>query len=416
MPCVFFARWVRLSPSLSLALTLSFLAGGFISPLGAKLSAEETAPTVAGGEVANVARVVSGPWGDLQCFETNLVAPRWMVETFELPSATTIWRFPGWSVEQLSATLSAMPFTAEQFQWTREPNRGLILDDEIRLHPPDEFLIGMNGDQRRAIHRILSRYEENEFHFRPVSINAAEAKSWFRSAGLSGNVADLIESLCYENSGDSVFTEIEFVLKQLGSRESEYRFIRALTRTRCLIARLCITEQTDLNAVAEYWQGHGKHKVITPILEAVNLTKGVDHLDILHLLPPTPRKLLNTFPDLTQARTGKFPDGRWIAANFFRFEPSDRFHDSAEVSREIETMYRAVEGEPKFGDLMMVLREGSAEPILLAIHIAGDIVYAKSGGGIFSPFILTTIPELLRAKAKGEQKVFVKTLRHRMAE
>ena len=394
----------------------SLLILGFILSSGAKLTAEEITGIDPNGKTAKGAKIISGPWGDLQYFDVTLVAPKWMVETFELPSADTIWRFPGWNTEQLSTALAALPFTPEQFQWTNEPNRVLILEDEIRLHPTDSMIRGMSPDQRRAIHRVLSQYEENIYHFQPVSISADESRLWFRSTGLSDEIVDLIASLCFEDGGSFIFTDIEFVMKQLGSREAEYNFIRSLTRTHGLIARLRITEQSDLDSIAEYWLGYSKRKAISPILEAIAMTKGVDHLDILHLLPPTPRKLLNTFPDLTQSRSGKFPDSRWIAANFFRFDPSSRFLNADEVSREIDAMYRVVEDEPRFGDLVMLIREGSPEPVQLAVHIAGDIVYTKSGDGIFSPFILTKIPELLRTNAKGNQKILVKTFRHKMAE
>jgi hypothetical protein len=100
-----------------------------------------------------------------------------------------------------------------------------------------------------------------------------------------------------------------------------------------------------------------------------------------------------------------------MAANFFRFDPSDRFLDVSEVSRYVDTMYEAAEGDPKFGDLLLLFREGSLEPIHAAVYIAGDIVYTKSGEGIFSPFVLMEMSDFLSVDARDDPKVSLSRFR-----
>ena len=130
------------------------------------------------------------------------------------------------------------------------------------------------------------------------------------------------------------------------------------------------------------------------------MTKGVDYLDIAHLLPPIPRMLLNTFPDPTLLRADKSPDCTWTAVHFFRSGPSDRLMDFGEAVQEIEAIYEPATDDARFGDLLTFVKGEDERPIHVAVYIAADIAFTKNGNGLFVPWVLMRISDIEKLYSK----------------
>jgi hypothetical protein len=358
-----------------------------------------------------VVATISGPWGELEYFETAFIAPQSLIDRFVRPTTETIWRFPGWTRQELMDALQKIPFRKGQLDWVDEPDGLFELKQEVRLYPTDEMISGMSQQQRLALHRLLSRWPENQSHRQPkVVMEPIETRQWFRAAGLPAEIADEIAALTFKNKEITLFTEVEFIMKKLDDEALQDRFVRALTRTPGLIVRLKVTSDANLQSIENYWRGQGKHKAISPILDSIAMTKGVDYLDVAHLLPPMPRMLLNTFPDPTLMRANKSPDCTWTAVHFFRSEPSSRMLDMGSAAQEIEAMYEPVTDAARFGDLLSFVQVEDSQPIHVAVHIAGDIAFTKNGNGLFVPWVFMRTPDILRLYSK-DQPVRIETLR-----
>ena len=222
---------------------------------------------------------LSGPWGELQSFETSLIAPQSLVDMFVRPTTETVWRFPGWTREQLDQALAEITFLPGQLDWIDEPDGIFKLKDEVRLYPTDEMITGMTARQRLKLHKLLARWPENRSHQQPQVVSEpGEAKKWFRDAGLPVHVADEIGDLCFQCDGEYLFAEVEFIMKRLDDEALQNRFLCALTRTPGLIVRLKVTEDTDLSSVAEVLAGLRK-------TQGCNTDPRVDHDDQRCRLP-----------------------------------------------------------------------------------------------------------------------------------
>ena len=354
---------------------------------------------------------MTGPWGELEYFETAFIAPQSLIDMFVRPTAETIWRFPGWTRQQVTEALAEIPFHPGQLDWIDQPDGLFELKHEVRLYPTDEMLTGMNLPQRRKLHRLLANWRENVSHRQPkIVLDPTESKNWFRAAGLPGDVADEIANLCFFDGGVYLFTEVELIMKRLDDEALQDKFLRALTRTPALIVRLKIAQDSDLSSIADYWRGYEKRKAISPILESVTMTPGVDYIDIAHLLPPMPRMLLNTFPDPTLLRANKSPDCTWTVVHFFRSEASSRLMDFGEAVREMDAAYEPTTDDAKFGDLLSFVQGEDDQPIHAAVYIAGDIAFTKNGNGLFVPWVLMRIPDIVKLYSK-DQPVHIKRLR-----
>jgi len=84
--------------------------------------------------------------------------------------------------------------------------------------------------------------------------------------------------------------------------------VKAFTRTRALIVKLLIENKADIDTVMNYWttglepapQGHAT-------AAGVHRRRRGQEIDVVHMLPPLPRKLLMTYPDTGMAKEGIFP-------------------------------------------------------------------------------------------------------------
>jgi hypothetical protein len=283
-----------------------------------------------------------------------------------------------------------------------DPERVEESIDSVYLHPPDELLGAMTPRQRVALHRILRRSPENQFHHSPLVIPHPDAKTWLQSKGFPQDVAEQIAKLSYEFEGRKILTADQFALKQVESLQGRAKLYRLLCHEHGLIVRLRIRPDSDLRAIADYWRDGNKQETILPVLEAVARTQGVEYLDIAHLLPPTARKLLNTFPELRSMRAGNMPDCLWTAANFFRVEASDRMLNPVAAARELMSLYEPVDGERRFGDLIMLIPDENPIPVHAAIYIADDIVFTKNGYSMFKPWVLMRIDRMMQVFSRPE--------------
>ena len=115
-------------------------------------------------------------------------------------------------------------------------------------------------------------------------------------------------------------------------------------------------------------------------------------LDIVHLLPPQPRQLLNSFSLAFAPRR----DCLWTSGNFWNQLPDDRFLDKEFLLGWLQTKAEPVTADDlRIGDLILFSDERGAL-VHSAVHIAGNIYFTKNGVSRLKPWVLWTYEDLLR--------------------
>lgn len=352
-----------------------------------------------GGPLARPDRQVHhchpGPWGDLEYYPIMLEAPDAIAETIPLPSGQTTWSLPGMSITEIRELLASAGLREE---WIVE-----ILDASLphhssppyRLYPPTHIVEGMSRESRTVLYASLRPWSENRFYHSPVIIESGDTHEWFQGSGLSPETIDRIDRMTYRIGNAAAFSDVSAILTRINTDWEERALLKALTRTRSLILRLRISQESDRVALRDYWTVGLKNKDVLPYFESITRTPGVDHIDLIHLLPPTPRKYLNTFPTLALGVEGTFPGSFWTALNFFRFHPLDDFNDTAFASAHAQENFALAEKPYRFGDLFLIKDIDTNRAIHVCIYIADDIVYTKNGRSLMQPFMLMKIDDLL---------------------
>ncbi len=345
--------------------------------------------------VREVIKPTPGPWGTLEYYRIPLDVPERYLPFLTTPSQRTEWVFPPLGSEtNLRALLSEAGIDPVEVDRLLKGSTILSGSEILRVFPTDEAILEMPHETRGRLYRLLSGYEENPYHVRPIYIDSDNLSSWFAGSSFPRTAIEDISKLAYATPRERgfFFSDTPFILRRASSTTEEREILRRLLRRQSLIVRLRVTRENLTREIGEYWTGY-KNKAVMPLLESVVAAKDGAAVDIAHLLPATPRQLLNRFPDPGDGISGRLPDWFWTCYNFFRFVPRNVYADSPERTALLFREFEPTLPPLQFGD-MLLLNSGT-DTIHGCVHIADDIVYTKNGADLFSPWALMRLEDVV---------------------
>jgi len=336
-----------------------------------------------------------GPWGNLEYYTVYLEATKAQLKSTELPTYDTEWNFVGYSDEQVSklfeTTDMAAPLRAElldQAKWRHH-------DKMVTVVPSNEVLLGLTPEARVAIYSVLTRWEEDTHHHEPVVIFAHSVREWLEHEDLPEEVVAAIEKTSYHRGKNLVFADTPLVLRMVDTEEERLKIRKALTRTPTLVVSLRVTPDTDVAAIADYWGGATGSKDMLPFLESIADSGITRSVDITHLLPPTARRLLYTFPNAESGRTGYYPDCHWTSLNFRIAEPLDRLADPTLATGYVLQNYTKVQGPYHYGDVIFLMDGPTGNAIHSCVYLADDLVFTKNGRSPTQPWVVMKLDDVV---------------------
>lgn len=349
-----------------------------------------------GGVAVDVNESQVKPWGDVEITEIVLPLPDRVARIVDIPSAHTEWIFEQPSTEELQIALEVSGLAEAEIS-SIISNSSVIIDPAVgtRIYPSDDFIRDMPLELRLKIYRILGTNPRNRFHHRPLFMSTGNVSEWFRQSAIPRFVQSDVAQVAYPTPRKRGYflSDISYLLRQVETSPDEQLLLGALMRQRALMVSLKLDADSDLVALSEYWTAGFKNKDIFPMMESVVQAKDIERLDVAHLLPPTPRRNLLTYPDFEEGASGRFPDWFWTCYNFFRFTPVDIYADSENLEAIITREFSLALPPFQFGD-MLLIRSGD-EIIHGCIHIADGVVYTKNRADIFSPWLLMKLEDVL---------------------
>jgi hypothetical protein len=204
---------------------------------------------------------------------------------------------------------------------------------------------------------------------------------------------------CYRRGKVLCFSDVRAFVARARSAAEAVRFMKLCTRTRAIVARLRVTDQTNLDALLAYWTDDERRKDMKPLLQSIAAQRV--SIDIAHLLHPLARKLLNGYPPLELAVKGRMPDCHWSSLNFFNYEPRDYYLDTRLAASHVLESFDPVEGPYRYGDKLLFMT-ADQRAFHSCVFIAADIVFSKNGDNAANPWILTHLGDLEQIYLSGE--------------
>lgn len=370
----------------------------FQSPPGiisiAQLGGNAQTPPPA-GKAPSVTRSEAGAWGRLEYFPVVMEAPMSLVEKFPIPNSRSRWAFPAGTLDQLPGFLAKAGLDKATVDTLMSKDNLLVDGDMLYVFPPVAVLDAMTSAQRSIIYAELRRQPVNEYHFEPVLITSGDVETWFQSSNLRPEVIAKIKHYSYMRGDTLAFSDLPAVLNYAQGEAEAREMVKAFTRTRALMVKLVLESKSDVPTIMEYWTTglNLRRKDMQPLLESI-VEMGAEKIDVVHMLPPLPRKLLMTYPDTGMAREGIYPDCHWTSLNFFNYDAQPYLLDSRLATTAVLERFNPVEGPYKFGDILFFLDNQRGDAFHSCVYIADDIVFTKNGRNVLSPWIFARLEDV----------------------
>lgn len=248
----------------------------------------------------------------------------------------------------------------------------------------------MTPAMREAIYPLLATSSTDQFYTFPILMTTKTVKEWFCGSKLRPDLVEKIRSMSYKR-GDAIgFSDVAALLNYAQSERDARNIFKSLLRTRSLMIQLELIEGQDTEPLVDYWTSGvlRRRKDIEPIIESAFGTQGLNQLELSHLLPPIPRKLLYTYPGSNYTFNGTLPDCHWTTLNFFNHEPHEYLLDTRFVDTFVQE--RCVPAPPptKFGDLLFMIDPKTGGLLHSCVYLADDFVFTKNGRNAISPWVV----------------------------
>ncbi len=364
--------------------------------LGISEQAVTRAPAAAAKHKETVTLSAPGAWGQLEYFPVFLEAPASLIDQFPMPNSKPRWVFPLVKLPQLPDLFKQAGLDQAFIDALMAPSTIVKDMDMAYLFPPQTYLEAMRPEQRQIVYAELRKYPVNEFHADPVLILSDDVEEWFRTAKLRPEIIAKFKQMTYKRGLATAFSDLPALMSYAQDEAEGKSMMKALTRTRALMVKLVANEQTNIPEIMKYWTtGLGlRRKDVEPLLQSIVDVQGVDRLDLAHMLPALPRKLLMTYPDISMGRDGILPDCHWTSLNFFNYEPQPYLLDSKLATSAVLERFNPVDAPFKFGDILFFLDTKNGDAFHSCIYVADDIVFTKNGRNVLSPWVFMKLDDV----------------------
>jgi hypothetical protein len=336
------------------------------------------------------------PWGRLEIREILLEPPRHWVGATTCDATPTPWRFPGFAPTAIAALLREAGLGEADVQRVVDTVRCPAPGD-CQAAPPADVVTGLAPGVHAALYDRLGRWPANEFAAPPFALPTSHRDWWLKAAELTPALQELVARLVYERDGFLFFGDMPTLCAAARDDDERVGVVRTFWRVPSLMPMLRLDRDTDVNRIAEWWENRQRRKSVRTLLGSLVPSEGEIVVDLVHLLPPIPRKLLYTYPPPGSPRW----DCAWTAVNFFLEHTDDRFLDPDRVRDFFQERTDEVKGsELQFGDYVLF-----AEPDLRVHHFAvaltPELMFTKNGVLGFQPWRIASLDELKRAYARA---------------
>mgnify|MGYP001229262537 FL=1 len=336
-----------------------------------------------------------GPWGRLQYYYFYLEAPTHLVESFPLRSPRTRWAVPLDRQESIRTLISTTPMAPEHRAALLDVDNSGEAEGLFTIFPPPDVLLNLNPAARSTLYNFLSSYAVNADIKDPVRVLSGSVDEWAAGTTIRQEIIDAMKKMVFYHADLMLFADFPYLISLANSEEEIRALQRHSSRVRSMVLRLDLGSEAEIEGVLRYWTtGLGlRRKEVESLIRSSMLTPGVPGLDIVHLLPPLPRKLLYTYPDISMAMDGVMPDCHWTALNFYNYNPEPIYLDEYFAASGLLGDFDQVDAPYNYGDILVFVTE-KATAHHSCVYLADNIVYTKNGRSIYAPWMIAHLADV----------------------
>lgn len=367
----------------------AFLSGGCQSVLGSTPIAERADM----GVDAMVELSAKGPWGEVEYFTAVLVAPLDLLKMTQPTSYRTVWIFEQRTEESVERLIKELDLPSQMEAQLLDRTGWKVERRGVVLTVPREVVRELPTEPRRKVYDELAKYSVNRYHVEPELVFGKTVRDWLEDFHFSEPVLNFISAAVYRRGEFQVFADTPEALALCGSDAERLRLRSAFSRTPTLMAKLILNSGTA-EELAKFWGTGPRRKSTMPLIESLMRVKGLNRIDILHLLPAHVRKILFTFPNPQETQSGYLPDCHWTSLNFFNSDPLESLCDPNQATAYVLEHFEVVDPPYHLGDVIFFTDKETGSAYHSCAYVADDIVFTKNGRSPLQPWILMKLGDV----------------------
>lgn len=345
------------------------------------------------GSIGTTYELQPGPWGKVTAQPILIEAPPSML-TLDFRLGDGRWYFRARTPDEVAAFLRGKGLAAEQTSRilaALQPVAGQA--DLFAAAPPEDLVRSLSTEVRSSLYDALANVPENFAQVEPFRTTDLHLDAWFGDAKLPPDLIKEVHSLMWRRGSGLFFSDYNIVADRISSPVLKLELLAQLTHKASVVLTLHVPAGGKVDELVAYYGVNGRREKVEPVLKALSEAGG-GTIGFSNMLPAFARSRLYRFADPLPGKDVT-PDCHWTTFNFFtQGAPDDLLSGTAHVAEVLEEKYEPVAGRPRFGDVvLLMLPDGSS--IHSATYIADDIVYTKNGMSPASPFIFSTIEDML---------------------
>lgn len=376
--------------------------------LAAQTTQSEVPSTVkleGNGKTGQIYQADAGPWGALSYYYFYLEAPAHLVDFFPPRSPRTRWAVPSDLQDELYGVIDSADLPQELLKTLHNPNIVGTGGGIFALFPPSEMVAALTTESRAKIYNYLSRFDCNPDIRYPVRIRSGSVDEWASGTTIRPELVDVMRAMAYNQGNLLVFGDMPHLYSLARSDDEAKMLQKHSSRTRSMMVSLDVKKSGSIESLLNYWTTglSLRRKEIEPLLVAAASTPGISGVDLVHLLPPLPRKLLYTYPDMSYAADGVLPDCHWTMLNFFNYNAETFYLDEFFAASRLLSGFVTVDPPYRFGDALVFVTE-EMNAFHSCIYLGADLVYTKNGRSLFAPWTVLHLNDVIATYPDADGK------------
>lgn len=364
---------------------------GVRDPSGRASEAADRAPSEAG----SAALGAQGPWGQLEVTPIVISPPLELVPTNWGPIEPPRWHFPQTSHKALEQFLASAGLDSRQVAELLSSARFDPRINGLVVSPSRDLVKALSPEVRASIYVQLAKSPLNDRQRNAYRHFGSSAAAWLGRSRIPPEIVKLVEPFVYPVGDFLYFSDIDLVRSEVGDGPQLQRLAKGLLREATVLVRLRLSDDSQVDAVAEYWGRGGRRTDIRPLLESIAAGGPQRSIDISHLLPPMARQYLYRYPQISlkDLEKGALVNCFWTALNFFNARPDDRFLNAAYAVETLKRDYHIIHDQFQLGDIA-AFADSNGNHFHAAVYLADNLVFGKNGTSSLSPWTIVPIERL----------------------
>lgn len=337
-----------------------------------------------------------GPWGTLRYYEVRLAPSTELLEILPVPESRPKWVFGGVTAERISEVIRACNLPEDVrtdlealFARARPDKDGMIT-----VYPPVELVFATPAEFRTRLFPFLRHSIEATEYAQSVTVaTRMDPEAWFSAGLIPEPLRRTVLDLVYRRGDGLAISDYGALYHATTDPWQRRDMLKFIYQSPVLVVLLERPRPAEVPGLTDYWR-LDQQKSVGRLLESFAGRSDVAYLDVVHLLPPVARELMNVY--MRAPSDAPTPSCYWTALNFGAERPDPRLlitprvpgSQHALVLKKLKEDYVRVEPPLQLGDVIMYRRLSDGEVRHLCSYVAADIVYTKNGFGSSSPWCL----------------------------